>query len=70
MPIAAEDVAVIRRHNAVDEAVYRAVRQDFDRRAAEIWNDEIVRDYCWYRERLDSFRRASGGDADAMRLLR
>jgi len=53
-----------------DEAVYLAVRQDFDRRVAEIWNDEVERDYRWYRERLDSFRRTSGGDPNAMRLLR
>jgi len=68
--IAPEDLAAIRRYNMADEAVYLAVRQDFDRRVAEIWNDEVERDYRWYRDRLDSFRRASGGDPNAMRLLR
>jgi hypothetical protein len=68
VPIAPGDVAAIRRHNVADEAVYRAVRQDFGRRVAEIWNEEIDRDYRWYRERLDSFRRTSGGDVNAVLL--
>jgi hypothetical protein len=70
VPITPEDRATLRRYNMADEAVYRAVRQDFDRRVAEIWNDEVERDYRWYRERLDCFRRTSRGDPNAMRLLR
>lgn len=65
-----EDLAAIHRFNAADTAVYRAVRQAFDRRVAEVWNDEVERDYRWYRARLDSFRHSSGGDPNMMRLLR
>lgn len=65
-----QDLAAIRRFNAADEAVYRAVRSEFDRRVAAIWNDEVEQDYRWYMNRLSAFRRTSGGDPNAGRLLR
>ena len=65
-----QELAAIRRFNAADEVVYRAVRKEFDNRVAAIWNDQVEQDYRWYTDRLQSFRKVSHGDPNAMRLLR
>jgi hypothetical protein len=65
-----QDLAAVRRFNAADEAVYRVVRNEFDRRVAAMWNGALDQDYRWYMDRLQAFRQATADDPNAMRLLR
>lgn len=64
----AEDVLAIERYIQADRVVYECARQEFDRRVAEIWNEERNRAYDRYLEALEEFRHANRENMDATSL--
>ena len=64
------DLDTIRQFNATDIVVHKLAKEDFDRRVADMWNNEIQDIYLQYMEALKQFRTETGGDVNRTQVFK